>query len=341
MAESGTYPDLVQNQLNTIRNEYEKKKSYSQLRLELETNIIRILQNLSIDGYLDGAESDLGDAVYPDKTKFTEGYNPKELNIFLKTLLVYSIQNYEQFKKYTFDLMAWFCGGDTYGTELSRVLRELETEYIGDLDHGLSVSWADKFVSAFGEICGQILIESQVLQAESREMVELCIIGFVKKWSTCNQKHWSEEATALGKFVIIGHRELANRLPNVADDMFRNIESIVLRDSVPKNLKAMYLRIMESIVHPQPAPEPKIPNEYRDVSKMLRSIHMFELMPKFMTCGIRDSTLVLPWSDIRAIMDEGGFKRGQIYEVKNYLAVRRGKLTRRGVLLPPSAFTLN
>ena len=65
MAESGTYPDLVQNQLNTIRNEYEKKKSYSQLRLELETNIIRILQNLSIDGYLDGAESDLGDAVYP------------------------------------------------------------------------------------------------------------------------------------------------------------------------------------------------------------------------------------------------------------------------------------
>ena len=129
----------------------------------------------------------------------------------------------------------------------------------------------------------------------------------------------------------------------------RNITRIVLSDTVLKPVKAVYLAILEENAKQEAKKDSTDGDDYVSVCQMLSMLRMLEIVGLFTKIGIKDRTLLLHWSQLRKLLEESGVKKGQLYEIKNYLllmdrstqsdTVNHNPLSvDPGVLLPQSAF---
>ena len=152
---------------------------------------------------------------------------------------------------------------------------------------------------------------------------------------------------ALINFLSVAENKMDECLPLQMQDCYRNIQSLVLSNTLPKPLKELYLSIL---LHTCNTPDEGDPL-YKEVEEMLRFLHLTDLIHKFRSNCIRDTTLKLEWCELRKVLEESSVLRGPIYEIKQYLAAKSVQgdqsLTHQnicalnpGELLPPSAFYL-
>ena len=263
------------------------------------------------------------------KTKFQHLVKqPQDLHILLSALVSHTIDDYHKYRVYFFDFTSPFITHDTFPVELSQIIRVLEVRYIGEIGESTGVSVIE-YVKSFGKIVGDIFVQSRSWSNEAKEVIDLCLIGLLKKWTSINQEHWYQQPIALGELLNICHSHLSEFLPGVIHESLRGITNIVLSSTISKDVKQLYLTILQENA------QRKVYTDDDHVNDMLSTLGMVELVEVFKSHGIRDKTLFLEWSELKQLLHEIGVKKGQILEIKHYLALRR---TSAGVLLPPSAF---
>ena len=118
----------AQKFLYHLRPSVPTSDEYALKRTGLEYEILELLKDIRSD--INFTESQLKDIVY-DGRQLRGG--PAELHVVLYTLCVYSIQNYDIFKNYFFEIAGWFSYDPEYSLELTRVLRLLEVQYLSDM----------------------------------------------------------------------------------------------------------------------------------------------------------------------------------------------------------------
>ena len=334
-----------QHVLDSIRTESEHVlRTEGDERLQFQNLIVRILEILPTEKKSTSLDvSVLSNVVYNETDM--SGPGPNKLQIFVTTLLSYAVENYDSMHKYFSAIVSLFTHDPAFICELCRTLCRLEELYI-DVNGTGNGSNSETFVVAFGSIVGEMFMASIPLPPESKETIELCAVGFMSKWSSGNQRHSVQQGLALEKLLIMCMGELHEHIPIHLNDLMRSIESIVLSSSVPKEVKQIYLRIFlasGNTVSPNPSP---VPEGYVGVNQMLNRLGLGHLTDVFTANGIRDSTLSLPWPELRVVLEESGIKKGTCYEIKVFLCRRERAVQQRGLgidsgkLLPPSAFVL-
>ena len=243
-------------------------------------------------------------------------------------------------------------GDETFGDEVTKVLRDLEVEYVGDV--GVSQgSLVIDYVKGFGLVAGDLFAESTVWSQQSRERMDLCAVGFLSKWMSTNQPHWEQQAVAVSNFFSAAEHYVKERIPSQISESYKHITRIVLSHNIPKPVKSLYLTVLQEDAE-RCRRNDESHNDYSRVKQMLFDLDLMCLLDIFTTHGIRDSALLLDWTSLRPLLEECGLKKGQIYEIKSYLLlprlssgtesisheVQQQQLSiTPGVLLPPSAFT--
>ena len=323
---------------------------YDVKRFLLQEDIKHLIVLVETD--IDYVEGNLKDLVYPDRSEFQNVEGPKEINILLNTIFVKAIENYKSFSKYAFEIVSWFMGDKTFGDEVTKVLRDLEVEYVGDV--GVSQgSLVIDYVKGFGLVAGDLFAESTVWSQQSRERMDLCAVSFLTKWMSTNQPHWEEQAVAVSNFFSAAEHYVKERIPSQISESYRHITRIVLSNNILKPVKSLYLTVLQEDAK-RCGRNDESHNDYSRVKQMLLDLNLMCLLDIFTTHGIRDSSLRLDWTSLRPLLEECGLKKGQIYEIKSYLLlprlssgtestsheVQQQQLSMTpGVLLPPSAFT--
>ena len=288
----------------------------------LEYEILELLKDIRSD--INFMESQLKDIVY-DGRQLCGG--PAELHVVLYTLCVYSIQNYDIFKNYFFEIAGWFSYDPEYSLELTCVLRLLEVQYVGDVGLGPGTQ-SQKLVQAFGSIVGQLYYESAYWARDAKETIDLCTIGFISKWMSPNQPHWVQQGDALKNFLSVAKAELHERVPDHLDHVYRNVSKLVVSNDVPQIVKELYLPILINWWEPIHVSSSTMTTdeEYSEVQQMLFSLDLSHLYDLFKGNCIQDSTLKLVWPELREILELSGVKKGPIYEIKSYISRRKAKM---------------
>ena len=186
--------------------------------------------------------------------------------------------------------------------------------------------------------------------------MELCLHGFITKWTSFNQPHWPQQSIPLAAFLSIAKVHLLDSTPKLHDDCFCNIEWLVLSSDVLRDVKVANLDILQRSTQMQKGSETQTPTVdssndemYSYVRKMLMDLDLCKMYNVFQWNCICDFTLNLPWEDLRAVLQQSGLKLGVIYEIRHYLekpksipnrhtlSLEKGKDV-PGDLVPPSAF---
>ena len=192
----------AQHLLNSICTEYQHVLQMEDDEcLQFQNLIVHILEILltdkestSLDVFV------LSDVVYNETDM--SGPGPNKLQIFLRTLLSYAVENYNSMHKYFSAIVSLFTHDTAYICEVCCTLHCLEEHYI-DINGTGNGSNSKTFVVAFGSIVAEMFLASIPLPPESKETIELCAVGFVSKWSSGNQQHWVQQGLALEKLIIM------------------------------------------------------------------------------------------------------------------------------------------
>ena len=239
-------------------------------------------------------------------------------------------------------------GDNTFAQEVTHILCVLEEEYVGDISVGSGVTDED-CLHSFGLIVGQMFRESVLWQPDQKELMELCIIRFISKWMSPNQPHWVEQGKALCSFLTVSRIQLSQHIAVPHQDCLCNITTIVLCNAIKKDIKKLYLSIIQLNNETSSFPDDTQNYLYTQVEKMLSGLDLSHLLNIFQRHGIRDATLHIPWPDLHCLLNESSLKLGHIYKVKMYLQQCKANSTHGqchchigttspGVLMPPSAF---
>ena len=220
-------PSSAQQLLNSIHTEYQHVlRAEDDKRLQFQNLIVRILEILPTDRESTSLDvSVLSDVVYNETDM--SGPGPNKLQIFVRTLLSYAVENYNSMHKYFSAIVSLFTHDPAFICEVCRTLCCLEEHYI-DINGTGNGSNSETFVVAFGSIVAEMFLASIPLPPESKETIELCAVGFMSKWSSGNQHHLVQQRLALEKLLIMCRSELPEHLPMHLNDLMRSIESIVL-----------------------------------------------------------------------------------------------------------------
>ena len=325
--------------LDSIRTESEHVlQTEGDERLQFQNLILRILKILPTEKKSTSLDVSVLSKVVYNETDMS-GPGPNKLQIFVTTLLSYAVENYDSMHKYFSAILSLFTDDPAFICELCRTLRRLEELHIHINGTGKG-SNSKTFEVAFGSIVAEMFMASIPLPPESKETIELCAVGFMSKWSSENQRHSVQQGLALEKFLSMCIGELHEHIPIHLNDLMRSIKSIVLSSSIPKEVKEIYLRIFLA------NGKSPVPEGYVGVNQMLNRLGLGHLTDVFTANGIRDSTLSLPWPELRAVLEESGIKKGTCYEIKVFLrrhekdVQQRGLAIDSGEILPPSASVL-
>ena len=121
----------------------------------------------------------------------------------------------------------------------------LEVEYVGGIGECTdSVTYINS--RNFGSLVGDIVVESRYCRQESCNTLELCLIGFVSKWSSINQIHWEEQGIALNSLFGNCIQDLRDRFPRVLEDCFRNVRHLIENNILLNSLKVHYLSVIQT-----------------------------------------------------------------------------------------------
>ena len=207
--------------------------------INLEREILDLLSEIQTD--TDYVESELKDIVYGTRTKFNSG--PKELHIVLNTIIVHGIANYSSFSNYIRIISSWFIVDECFGEEISRILCLLEVQYVGGIGE-CAVAVTYQNARNFGSVVGDLVVESRYCWQESCNTLELCLIGFVSKWSSSNQIHWEEQGIALSSLLANCIQDLRDRFPRVLEECFRNVGRLVDNNVIPNSVKVHHMSVI-------------------------------------------------------------------------------------------------
>ena len=352
-------PKSVQQLLNDVRRNSDMRLSRID-REKFTELIIHILDQVANhEASLEYTCSVLEDLVRSPTRLSGPGAN--EMELFVNTLLSYCVHNFNTFKPYFRKLTVFFGNDSEYRCQVVRMLRVLEEKFVGLLGYR-SGSELERFIPAFGSVIGEMFLCGMTWPEESKEEMKLCVIGFFSKWSSTNQNHWAQQGVVLDSFLSVSVSELVKNMPTQMKDLFRNITELVLSNTFPVPVKEVYLQVLMKIdceesthetsskklstASQQTSTASPIDRRYLSLKQMLFDLGLPQMLDLFVANGIRDSTLTLPWTDLRLLLEKSGVKKGTIYEIKWYLAKKDVDREDRGLnveaeeLLPPSAFVL-
>ena len=123
-------PSSAQQLLNSIHTEYQHVLRMEDNEcLQFQNLIVRILEILPTDKESTSLDvSVLSDVVYNE----TDRPGPNKLQIFVRTLLSYAVENYNLMHKYFSAIVSLFTHDPAFICEVCRTLHCLEEHYVGN-----------------------------------------------------------------------------------------------------------------------------------------------------------------------------------------------------------------